>query len=238
MEVLNINQDDLKKYKLINSGSEAKIYLNKNFIIKVYGAPEEYSLKKLEFLCEAQQNIKNTKLPYGAVNIDNKFTGCIQEYFDGYNELNILNSLPIDECIYLFKIFLENLDELIQNNIYPIDLFYGNVLASQSRKSIQIIDLDGLGSVIKKQHNKKVLQVSLKQYLSTVLETLFYGDINEMWYVNYKSLLKKYPFKKEYVDSMLGNKLSFELLYEFLEYIQKDEKDLFKNNKKILKIKH
>ena len=236
MKILNIKQTDLEHYKFINNGSEAKIYRRGNNIIKVYEEPNEYAAKKIKYLCKLQQNIKKTKLPYGIVNIDNKFSGCIQEYFNEYNELNILSSLSVDENIFFCRMFLENLDELIQNKIYPIDLFYGNVLVSPLKKDIQIIDLDGKGSLIKKNNNKRILQKTLELYLSIVLESLFYKDLDKIGYGNYTSLLTKYRFKYDYVDIIFKNKLSLDFLYEFLEYILKDKKYIFDNNSKILKL--
>jgi len=99
------------------------------------------------------------------------------------------------------------------------------------QKDVQIIDLDGNGSIIQKSENKKLLQESLELYISTILECLYYKDIDKEWFINYKSLLERYPFKKEYIDIIINKKITFEFLNEFLNYIKKDKN-------KILKLKH
>ena len=234
MEILNMKSDDLKNLKLLESGSEAKLYLYKNRVVKLYEVPEEYDIKKIKYFCNIQETIKGTQLPCGVVIIDDVFSGCLQHYFKDYQELNKLNcNIPIERVIYFLGLFLNNYDELIQNKIYPIDLFYANVLFSFDKSNVQIIDLDGKGSIIKKEKNQNLLQQSLKLCLSTILESLYNDVIDEMWYVSYKSLLSRYPFKKEYIDIIMNNKLSLEFLYEFLEYIKKDEKNLFKKSKKL-----
>ena len=239
MEILNIKRDELEKLKVIEEGSEGRIYLHQNHIIKLYGHPEGYNINKIKYFCNVQENMQGTKLPHGVVIIDDIFSGCLQRYFKDYQELNMLNAnISIEYVIYFLKLFLKNIDELIQNKIYPVDLFYGNVLFSVVKQDVQIIDLDGYGSVIKKQHNQKILRKVLNQYLSTIFEVLFYEYINEKWYINHKSIIKRYPFKKEYADIIINDTLSIEFLYEFLEYFQKDEKDIFKNSNKLLKLKH
>ena len=234
MKTINITNSELNKLKTLGNGSEAKIYLDKNNIIKVYQNPQEYDINKIKYFCDAQKYIERTKFPHGAVFIDGIFSGCIQEYFNGYKEFDTLNNnISMEQVIFYLKLFLQNLEELLQNKIYPIDLYYGNVLYSLDKQNIQIIDLDGKGSIIKKEHNRKLLQESLFLCLSTILETIFNKDIEQMWYLNYKSLLARYPFKNEYIDIMMNEKISLDFLYEFLEYIKKDEKLIFKDCKKL-----
>ena len=81
MKVLDIKSDDLQKFKLINRGAESKIYLYQDKIIKIYENPKDYNIKKIKYLSLVQKNIKYTKLPYGIVNMDDRFSGCIQNIF-------------------------------------------------------------------------------------------------------------------------------------------------------------
>jgi len=232
MKVLNIKSSDLQQFKLVTNGAESKIYLYQDKIIKIYENPEDYNIKKIKYLSLVQQYIENTILPYGIVNIDETFSGCLQYYFKNYSEFDVLNkNIPFEQVMNYFKMFLKSLNELVENKIYPVDLFYGNVLVSLIQKDVQIIDLDGNGSIIQKSENKKLLQESLELYISTILECLYYKDIDKEWFINYKSLLERYPFKKEYIDIIINKKITFEFLNEFLNYIKKDKN-------KILKLKH
>lgn len=227
MYILNLTSEDLEYLKQIGFGAEATVYQIRDKIIKLYEEPDEKNIKKIKYLSKMQKYVKRTKFPIGIAKIDNKFMGCVQEYHQNYFEMSILDySMFIDQILFFFKEFLESIKELTDYNLYPIDLFYSNVLVRFINRDVKIIDLDKDGLVIKQEPNARLLNKSLKLYLSTILESLYYKDVFDKSYKNYTILINKYPFDNDIANTILNDKLSYEFLFEFLNYIKLDKKNI------------
>lgn len=236
MDLLNLKTNDLKELEIIGEGDESIVYLYNGKIIKIYKNPCEHDYKKIRYLNKIQPNIEKTKFADGILTIDGNFSGFTSSYFENYYDMQILDySTHISQILYYYKLLLESIKELTDNNIYPVDLFYENVLLKFINRDIKIIDLERNGSVVKQNPNDKLLTKVLNLYTFMLIESLYYKDVNSKDYINYKNLIQKYPFKKEFVDIIEKNHFSYEFLYELLDYIEKDSKKLFKNYPILLK---
>ena len=220
MVVLNLKEEDLKYLKLVGMGAEGAVYQLRDKIIKIYNEPEEHNLKKIKYLCKIQPKIKNTEFIIGKVNIDGEFKGVIQKYFKNYYTIDILDySMNLNQILCFYIKLLQCIKELTDNNLYPSDLYYKNILIKFINRDVKIIDLDGNGIIIKKEANKKLLQNTLNTYLSTMIESLYFNDLNEEHYITYKDIIKKYPFDDYYKNIILNGELSYKFIIEFIRYI-------------------
>lgn len=220
MIVLNLKKEDLKYLKLIGMGAEGAVYQLRDKVVKIYNEPEEHNLKKIRYLCKIQPKIKNTEFIIGQLNIDGEFKGVIQKYFKNYYTIDILNySMSLTQVLYFFVKLLQCIKELTDNNLYPSDLYYKNILIKFINRDVKIIDLDGNGLIIKKEANERLLQNTLNTYLSTMIESLYFQDLNEKHYINYKDIIRKYPFDDYYKKTILKGELSYKFIIEFIKYI-------------------
>jgi len=155
--------------KLLNQGAEAKIYLDKNTILKTR-IPKTYRHPQLDNQIRTRRTRSEAKILTKAlsfkVNVPtviktDKFNIDIQ-YIEGDRLSETLNSYPEEKQFKVMQQLGKQLALLHQNNIIHGDLTTSNTILSQDK--LFLIDF-GLGFVSTKQEDKAVDLHLIKQAL-------------------------------------------------------------------------
>lgn len=201
--MINISRNDVKKLEFIGYGGFGDVYRNGDFIYKLYrktvpsvhGGVDNPSLKynplRIKKMMSLDKKIKNTDLIKDVIFVDGKFGGVANKYYDGVT-LSYAR-LPYEERIKISRQLLKYVCELVDNNIYPLDLKLDNAMVTS--EGAKLIDLDDYFTKIsfisnpfhkKKSINK--LDVTIKDFLKeySFSFSLFMNQIeNSHVYCNY-----------------------------------------------------
>lgn len=136
-----------------------------------------------------QKEIKLSKLPSNIIYVDGKIEGCVLHDYSYSTDIYKASYLPKRFRIRIMKQILQEVEELLNHHIYPIDLCQRptieypntNVLLSYKLKPY-IIDLDGQSTLYPETNYEKYQQLSM-QSLSTLFLQLYTG-INMEDYLN------------------------------------------------------
>lgn len=136
-----------------------------------------------------QKDINYSTLPVGLLYVDDKFKGSVLKYFKYMCEYHKLIRLyNIKKRAQITNDTLTKLDELIKNNIYPIDIVnkgigesatpisHSNILLSPFGHS-EIIDLDGTSTIYKEEFDKSTYINCIENINIFFLETMFNYDL-------------------------------------------------------------
>ena len=188
-----------KKFKLIQQGAEAKIFLDeKNSLIikdrksKSYRIPEldkkiiKQRTKAEKKLLEKASKVINTPnpLPSKEINIINML------YIEGEKLSNSLNDFSLEKQLQILKKIGKSVAELHKSDIIHGDLTTSNMILKQG--DIFFIDF-GLGYISKKIEDKAVDLHLLKQ----ALEAKHFQHWKELFREFQKSYSKDYPESKQ-----------------------------------------
>lgn len=117
--ISNNNDEDVKTTKptkFNNSTTFMSYCYDKNGVRLGYD-------KIIEMAKSKQFTIKNTILPINPVYINHHFRGCILKYYHNYYPISSFAFLPKSTKLKIIKKLLLKIKELLNNNIYPIDLY-------------------------------------------------------------------------------------------------------------------
>ena len=188
-----------KKFKLIQQGAEAKIFLDeKNSLIikdrksKSYRIPEldkkiiKQRTKAEKKLLEKASKVINTPnpLPSKEINIINML------YIEGEKLSNSLNDFSLEKQLQILRKIGKSVAELHKSDIIHGDLTTSNMILKQG--DIFFIDF-GLGYISKKIEDKAVDLHLLKQ----ALEAKHFQHWKELFREFQKSYSKDYPESKQ-----------------------------------------
>ena len=220
MEKIITSKDEIAHLPLVGEGNEATVYkLNDDKVLKLYHTPKHYLENKIIELVKRQALIKNTRLPVGTVYIGDLFIGCIHVYHqNAVNFENLKDSLDHPYRIDKFRKLNNNIDELIQNNIYYDDLDSENVLITPNNR-VELIDTDSvsISSSTTKNNKRKVLIYN--KLKSMIIECLF----NEEYFFNEVEVLSHYRVKDKYIDQIVSQNVSSQFYNDFFDYLEKDK---------------
>lgn len=201
-EILEKNDKIVKgekiPFKASYNGSGFNYYMNEkdsDGVIKIR------SKEALDKAIEKQKNIKRSILPQGGFYLDGKFVGLVIKKLNGI-QIHKLSGMPIKYKYEIIKNLLLDIEELLENNIYHIDLgnspyatilnyrgldgnkkpMYGHshVLVNPFSKKTNIIDLDGKSTIYMEQYNKAREQRCIYSLSLLLLEFLFKIDTKEL----------------------------------------------------------
>lgn len=131
---------------------------------------------------ERQKYVTRTKLQQQPIYIDNHFGGTVLYYHRNQLPMYLLKSFPRKTQIKVLQELLLSVEELLENNIYHIDLGLqahtnykkANVLISRSpNPHPNIIDIDGKSAIYTETFNQQAYQQSLRTYKNLMVQILF-----------------------------------------------------------------
>lgn len=220
MKKIITSKDEITHLPLVGEGNEATVYkLNDNKVIKLYHTAKPLLENKIIKLIGMQALIKNTHLPIGTVYIEGSFIACIHVYHkNSVNFESLKDSLDHPYRIDKFRKLNNNIEELIQNNIYYDDLDHENVLITPNNK-VELIDTDSVSISSSTSKNNKRKLLIYNQLKSMIIECLF----NEEYYFNEVEVLKNYRIKDQYIDQIVSENVSSQFYNDFFDYLEKDK---------------
>jgi len=99
--------------------------------------------ERINIIYKHLQNTNSNLLIKGIVTYKNYVLGVLLKYYKDYNNLTTtFEKLSHEEQIKVLKRVQYLLNELMENNIYPIDLREDNILINKSNLDVKLIDLD------------------------------------------------------------------------------------------------
>ena len=220
MEKVHINYIDLSKFlsNQLASGSKSIISMyDENRIIKIYN---DYTIDRstnFKILNEASRVITKTHFPKIVVYYNKFIIGCLMKYYKNYYHLNYLSNYQQDFIASSLNLLIEKVKELTNNDLYPVDIYYENVLFNNDG-NVEIIDLDDDGLVY--SNTNEHLNTVLTNLTGTIIEVLFPAFAMSGDY----EILKRYQIEKTFIDCFYNSIFSYELLEEFLTYIKTTKK--------------
>lgn len=184
-----------EKKKLNSTQADTIIYYEHSKI------PDEdirlHSKEALKRAIERQSMITKTKLPIGALYLDNQFSGSIIKASRGI-QIHKLSGLPLSIRRNTMLDVLYSIKELLDNHIYHIDMSnspharslyiendsvhsagHSHVLVDPFTFKTNIIDLDGKSTIYMERFNERYERLSLNGTLTLLLEFLFQLDLSD-----------------------------------------------------------
>lgn len=188
----NLNKSELDQ-------DEVKIYVHGTYKgIKAYYHNIQYfdkdnvkygAMESLTKAISKQKNVHNSTLPVGLLFVDGKFKGSVLKYFKYMCEYHkLIRYYDIKRRAQITRDTLTKLEELIKNNIYPIDIVnkgigenvtpisHSNILLSLLGHS-EIIDLDGTSTIYKEEFDQNIYIRCIENINIFFLETMFNYDL-------------------------------------------------------------
>ena len=195
-------------------GEEAKLYIVGNNLYKLYNKKNISSIYQLCLLISKQSFLKKTILPNGIILKDDALKGIRIPYFKDYKTLSSLNDENIDYKLKILKIIMENLKELTDNDIYPMDFNSDGILINNS--DVKIIDLDTYTTQIIKDDQKKKLKFVLNLYRNIILE-LMYQDFEPITVIPHLNTYLESKNVNKRIIYDIDNNISYHNLSNFIE---------------------
>lgn len=186
---------------------------------------------------ERQNNIKRTYLQKRPIYINGHFNGTVLHYHKFCISLSFLQLYPFKIQVWALKELLLSIKELVDNNIYHIDLGFrandyqknDNVLISIGKPMPHIIDIDGKSAIYTEMPNLKYYKKTLNSYKGILLGIFFRVNTDNMldedlFYLETK--LKENQIPLEMLHILLNDYklLDFYELNRFLDDIKEIQK--------------
>ena len=203
-----------------------------NKIVKI-----EDNLKALEMAIDIQKNIKRTTLPLGAVFYKDNNVGLIIKKLNG-TQIHKLSGMPYKYKYEIIKSLLLDVEELLKNNIYHVDLanspfaissyyrdkdnitrpLYGHshVLVNPITKKTNIIDLDGKSTIYMDYNNEEYEQKCVSNLCTLLREFLYQINPEEINDEDEESIV--FELSKYGVNNYFAQKLAKEDFENFKEF--------------------
>ena len=223
-----------------NSLEETKIYQKNSSSIYTFSEPLTYYSYKEEEIkirpkdaiylaMKRQENVLRNDLPQAPVYLNHRFAGCLIKKVSGIS-IHKLIGLPQNIKRKIMLEVLLDIEELLQNNIYPIDLAnspysttlgfekgHSHILASPINLSTHIIDLDGKSTIYTEKKNNDY-------YIRTLntLNILFLEFYYHLSYDNYETTdelsydLEQLKIPSTYQKDLVNGTLSISKIKELL----------------------
>lgn len=173
---------------------------------------------------ERQENINRTYLQKRPIYVGTRFSGAVLHYHRCCVPITYLKACPLRIQLWTLKELLLANKELIDNNIYPVDLKVNpnqprtdNVLISWGLRPVpHIIDVDGKSAVYTEVPNVHYERKSYFSYKSLLLEILF--DVNVETCEEEDLCFKKLELRNEGLSEDMVNSLLYkDNLLDFYE---------------------
>lgn len=113
---------------------------------------EMISDRQIEYLASKQPNIKLSSLPKGVAYYKGKPVAVVLKYFNDHKDLLSLYMEEGKTVLDVLEGVLNSTKELIENDIYQMDIKEANFLFSKQNHKVEAVDLDGPLIVISYQN--------------------------------------------------------------------------------------
>lgn len=198
-------------------GEESKLYIVGNDLYKLYNKKNISSIYQLFLLISKQSFLKETILPNGIILKNNELKGICLPYFKDYKTLSSLSDENINYKLDILQIIMKNLQELTDNDIYPMDFNSDGILINNN--DVKIIDLDTYTTQIIKDANKEKLKFVLNLYRNIILG-LMYQDFEPITVLpSLNAYLESKKVNKKIIYDII-NDISYHNLSNFIESIK------------------
>lgn len=183
----------------------------------------------IELAKQKQHDIMHTFLPLNPCYIDGSFKGCIVKGYPYNLPIDSFRGLPEKAKLKLIRKLLEKFKELINNNVYPVDLYnkqnsslpHNNIIVNAFLDP-KIIDLDGKSVAYTEVFNQRYYEEAVFGLTTLILEFLFDQDLvdyfNEMdeYTDYYKRFFQGKGVPGSLIDQMLSSNISIDSLEDFI----------------------
>lgn len=166
LPIIDLTERDIinLRYRVIGSGTDANVYKAPNGLaFKIYHANREIKSGEYEntikTLIDRQKEVKLTKLPLGILRKEGTTVGCFMERHRKYFDVNKFAKLSKKHQIMVLHSLLDKVNELVENDIYHLDINYqgranqtSNIMINRAGQ-VELVDFDGGSAVVLDQKN-------------------------------------------------------------------------------------
>ncbi len=197
---------------------ERLLYLDKDGVKIYYKDAFKRIIKRGE-------KIKLSNLPKASLFIDNKFKGCVLEKINGFQIHNIFPILSKKIKYKILKELLNEIKELTDNYIYPIDTAnsprvdnHSNILVNYKLEP-KLIDLDGKSTLYRESYDDECYLftlMSLNLLFMELLNDIEIGYQNDQIELDYiKKILMRKGINEELAHKISRYKANYDELDNF-----------------------
>ena len=229
-----LDEDGVRIY---NPEEKKQLYVKDERIIK-YTDEEGVKLTVQDGLSRALnkgQKITKTRLPSKIIMVDGKVKGCVYPYYRFTSSIYSAIHKPYKTRLKICKRLIDQVKELLDNNIYPVDLCQkgdkrisdksiANVLLDLRNNPI-IIDLEGKSTLYTDKHNETYERTACYNLATVILELLTREDIQEDFIEENIEMITNYlrnaGMNEELVEKYIDSCLNIEDVYTIFDNLSK-----------------
>ena len=178
---------------------------------------------------EKQKNVHMTDLPQNIIYVDNQIVGCEYKYYNHKLGIYAAAYLPFKQRLIICKKILEKVNELLDNNIYPVTLAQrsdvfpfksdgSNVLIGFNLEPI-IIDLDGISAMYSDVFSEKYYKRVLSSLSTLILEILSRVELAD-------TIEDDEMVINELIERMVRNNIPYLISKKYFDYFSLDFDDI------------
>ncbi len=206
---VNITDFKLLRDKLKGSDNRILNYVDEHGVIL---AREDAILKAIEL----GDKVKQTYLPNHIIYENNRAIGCVYPYYKNTLSIYASTILPLRLRLQICKQLISKVEELLNNNIYPLALAQrsevfpmlnkeSNVLIDIKR-NVHIVDLDGNSTLYSEGYSHNNTSLTLASLSTLILEIISRVKIYDDNVFDYNSLLDSQTndFVNKYIEKLIN----------------------------------
>ena len=229
MYVVNPPVYDAEGVNIANYKNKGKVKYQKNTLR--YLDQEGIRLSREEALYKAierQREIQKTYLPQNVIYVNKRVKGCVLHEHTFTKKIYCVQAFPLKYQLKILKDLLEKVRELIEHNIYHIDLaqrptkeFPNTNVLLKLPLDPQIIDLDGHSSIYTEFFSDQALKKTESNFALLCMEILtgqnlekYLSDLEEITEINPLELER---IMIENIAFLAHHKIPETMIQEFLE---------------------
>ena len=190
----------------------------------------------LNIAIDRGHKIVGTKIPQKIIYVNGVARGCVYPYYRFTKSIYSAYRKTFKKRLKICRMLLNKVQELIDNNIYPVDLCqkginnlydknYANVLLNYKNEPI-LIDLDGKSALYSEVPNELYNKHTCTTLSNLIFEILTREDIQEDYndedYDAIRQYLTKAGLTDELVERFLENEMSMEDISESIDLMERN----------------
>ncbi len=228
-----VDEDGTKIY----DKNKPKHYVREDNRIFKYTDEDGVKLGKPEALNRALAKgykITKSRLPHKIILVDGKLKGCVYPYYKHTKSIYSAYRKPFKTRLLICQRLIEQVKELLDNNIYPIDLcqkFGGRTIFDKSVANVLldwknnpiIIDLEGKSTLYTDSYNPLYASTTCYLLATLILEIMTREDIQEDFIDEDFDLIHEYlndiGLPDELIQKYIDNSLVLDDVYQMFDLI-------------------